>query len=135
MKKLLLVASLTFLAAACEPKTVPNAAKPETKGSNNATATHEATPNALKPGRVDPGSVPLETKMRASRGAKDGVIYTNALAALYAPEDQKDFSAYDEYGWKKEGEFKTYGPQPAGWWVYSAPYWIVWDLKNGARGE
>lgn len=133
MKKFLWCGAVLLLAA-CEPKTGPVNAAPG-KASSNATATHDAVPSAVKPGRVDPGSVPIETKMRASRGAKEGVVYTNALAAIYAPEDQKEFSAYDEYGWKKEGEFKTYGPQPAGWWVYSAPYWIVWDLKNGQRGE
>lgn len=127
-------AALAVGLAGCGPKTGSTSStgsEATNKTKIETTATHEG---AMTPGKVDPAKVPTETKMRASRGAKEGVVYQNALAAIYAPEDQKDFSAYDEYGWKKAGPYKTYGDMPAGWWVYSAPYWIVWDLKNGQRG-
>ena len=133
MKKLWMVAALFI--AACGPK-------PGTHGATNASAnktaiaatgTHEAVPGALQPGRVDPGTVPMDVKMKASRGAAEGVVYTNALAAIYAPADVKEFPAYEEFGWRKAGNYKTWGAFPAGWWVYVEPYWVVWDLKNGQR--
>ena len=135
MKKTILMGlGIAAMLAACGPKkTTEGATSAGATSKVSTTATHEGT--GLQPGRVDPANVPPETKIRASRGAKEGVVYQNALAAVYAPEDQKEFSAYDEYGWKNAGNYKTYGAFPAGWWVYSAPYWIVWDLKNGQRGE
>ncbi len=131
MKKLLLLAAVVTLAA-CEPKTGPVNAAPAKPGTSS---THEAVPGAPQPGRVDPQTVPLEMKLKASRGAKPSDVYTNALAAVYAPEDAKSYSPYSEYGWKNSMDYKTYGPMPAGWWVYAQPYWVVWDLKNGQRGE
>ena len=132
MKKSWMLAAL--LLAACGPKA---GSQPATSAPPKitATGTHEVAPGAVQVGRVDPGSVPMEPKLKASRGAKEGVIYTNALAAIYAPADAKEYLPYEEFGWKKAGNYKTYGAFPAGWWVYAEPYWVVWDLKNGQRGN
>jgi hypothetical protein len=117
--------------AACGPKTEPassnnNAVHNDTKG---VTASHD-----MKPGKVDPLGVPMDTKIRASRGLKNEV-YSNAIGAVFAPEDKKEHSAYSEYGWKGSMDYKTYGNFPAGWWVYSEPYWVIWELKNGKPGQ
>lgn len=126
-----LVASLLVLGlgaglAACEPKAGPAS---NTAGPGTST-TREATP---KPGRVDPPTVPTAVKMRAASG-KTGK-YSNAIAAIYAPEDEKDNSPFSEYGWRDATEsYKNVGPMPGGWWVYASPYWVIWDLKDGQRG-
>lgn len=112
---------------ACEPRSGPGPAG----NAPGTSTTREATP---KPGRVDPQTVPQVIKLRAASG-KTGK-YSNAIAAIYAPEDEKDYTAFSEYGWREALEgYKNVGPMPSGWWVYASPYWVVWDLKDGQRGQ
>lgn len=132
ISRLVAAAALTALAGftvGCESKRVPaESAKPAAAaGSSEANAEKET-------GRVDPRTVPQLVKLRAAAGKESK--YTNVKAAIYQPEDAKEYTPYSEYGWRDSLEdYEGMGPMPAGWWVYVEPYWIVWDLRDGHRNE
>ena len=125
MRKLVLALVLpaAFALAACERKTVtPEAAKAP------------ATAGEQEPGRVDPATVPQVIKLRAATGKTSK--YTNVRAAILQPEDAKEFTSFSEYGWREAMEdYEGMGPMPSGYWVYAEPYWIIWDLRDGKRGD
>jgi hypothetical protein len=79
-------------------------------------------------GRVDLRQLPPSVIDRAT-----SVGYTKPLAAIYDPADEAA-GAFQEKGFVPPGEYKDYGPLPAGYWVYVSPWWSIWDLKNGKRG-
>lgn len=123
---LALVVPAALALTACEPRSVsPQSAKaPATSGD----AAEQ------KPGRVDPSTVPQVVKLRAATGKT--AKYSNIRAAILQPEDAKEFTSFSEYGWREAmEEYEGMGPMPAGYWVYAEPYWIVWDLRDGKRGE
>jgi len=126
-QSLLLSAALLLAVTACGPK-------PASTGGSTASAPS----SGQKPGRVELSAVPQASLIKAQAGKT--ARYDNALAAAYAPADQNNYTAFSEYGWRpavtdpKSEVFLKYGPMPAGWWVYSAPYWVVWNLKNGKPG-
>ena len=88
-------------------------------------------PQSAGRGRVDPETVPWETRLKAANGWNG--TYRNLLAVVHAPEDRASYSPFSEYGWKDAQPYKEYGLQPAGWWVYVEPYWFVFDTRNGDR--
>lgn len=92
-----------------------------------------ATPDPAAPGkgRVEAATVPEETMMKAANGWHG--VYKNLLVVLHAPEDEVQFTQFSEFGWKDAFPYKEYGAQPAGWWVYVAPYWFVWDTRDGQK--
>lgn len=104
-------------------------------GPGAAVSSDGAIPPAapgVRPGLVDPGSLPDVVMLRAASGRD--AKYTNALAAIHDPEDAKSHSKHSEYGWRDTTSYKTYGQVPAGFWVYVEPYWVVWNLKDGKTG-
>jgi hypothetical protein len=122
VKRLLVVPVLAMLAAGC-PK----------QDGGGTTATPVPSPGAVEAGkgRVDPETVPSETMLKAANGWHG--VYKNLLAVIHAPEDKASFSQFSEFGWKDAFPYKEYGAQPAGWWVYVAPYWFVWDTRDGQK--
>jgi hypothetical protein len=116
-----------LLLAACGPK--PTATSAPASGAT-----------ASPPGRVELSAVPQALLITAQLGKKTNSRYDNALAAAYAPADKSSYTEFSEYGWRaavtdpKSELFLKYGPMPAGYWVYAAPYWVVWNLKNGKTG-
>ena len=98
----------------------------------SASAAPLASPTPLSPGRVDVASVPAQVLATASKGAH--ATYQNALAAVYDPDDRLKLPALHEAGWRDAGNDDRWGPMPAGFWVYSAPFWVVWDFQDGRRG-
>ena len=139
MKRVAALAAVVLAIAACGPKKSENKATGPTPVKNNSklgTAEHDPVPTpAVKPGRVDPAAVPMDVKLRASHGKDTKDVYVNAVAAIYDPDDVKEFTAFDEYGYRNAIDYKTYGNIPAGYWVYASPYWVVWQLKNGKPGN
>jgi hypothetical protein len=61
--------------------------------------------------------------------------YKNLQIVIFDPEDEAQFTQFSEFGWKDAYAYKDYGGMPAGWWVYVAPYWFVWDTRDGQREE
>lgn len=124
MKRLLVLPALAILVGGC-PKQEAAVTAP----------TPVPAPTAVEAGkgRVKAETVPSETMLKAANGWHG--TYKNLLAVIHAPEDQASYSQFSEFGWKDAFAYKQYGAQPAGWWVYVAPYWFVWDTRDGQREE
>jgi len=122
MKRFLVVTVLAALVAGC-PKT----------DTGVTTATPIPTPAAVEKGkgRVESSTVPGETMMKAANGWHG--VYKNLIGVIHAPEDQVEWTQFSEFGWKDTLPYKEYGAQPAGWWVYVAPYWFIWDTRDGQK--
>lgn len=103
---------------------------PKQEAVTTATPIPSATPEP-KRGVVDVSVVPKETMLKAANGWHG--TYKNLLTVLYDPEDEKQFTQFSEFGWKDPFPYKEYGAMPAGWWVYVAPFWFVWDTRDGQR--
>ena len=114
-------AALLLLLPACAPRATPVSSAPPA-------AVREAAR-----GKVVLSSVPDEKKLRAANGWNGS--YRNLLLVLHVPEDEASYSAFSEYGYREATQYRTFGAVPAGWWVYVAPYWFVWDVRDGQRGE
>jgi len=123
-RALLLVASLALFGCPKQQTAAPAAAKP--------------CGPAAHPNRVDYAKVPAPVQVKAAAGAESK--YSNGIAAFHAPEDAKQYSPFSEFGWRdaitdpSSPDFQKFGPMPAGFWVYSQPYWVVWNLKDGKSG-
>lgn len=55
--------------------------------------------------------------------------YARLLRRLKAPEDQRTYSEYREFGFYQSCSWAGQTNIPAGYWVYVAPYWYVWEQR------
>jgi len=52
--------------------------------------------------------------------------YVRLLRRLKAPQDRQSYSDFRDYGYYQACDWNGYTNIPAGYWVYSFPYWYVW---------
>ncbi|MBT9311588.1 hypothetical protein [Leptothoe kymatousa] len=55
--------------------------------------------------------------------------YSSLLQVIYCPGDESTYGSFDDYGYWGGGPWcGDYGK--AGFWVYSAPNWYVWEVDS-----
>lgn len=52
--------------------------------------------------------------------------YVKLLRRLKAPQDRQSYSDFRDYGYYQACDWNGFTNIPAGYWVYSYPYWYVW---------
>ncbi len=56
--------------------------------------------------------------------------YTDLVYVLKVPEDKPKYGDFSDYGWWGGGSWAGVSDNPAGYWVYVAPLWLVFKGKN-----
>jgi len=59
--------------------------------------------------------------------------YTRLLRRFKAPQDRQSYTEFRDYGFYQACDWAGHTGIPAGYWVYSYPYWYVW--KDQANKE
>jgi HEAT repeat protein len=60
-----------------------------------------------------------------------GDKYQRLLRRIRVPQDQKEFSDFNDYGYWDGTEWAGFTDLPMGYWVYLYPYWYIWEeLKD-----
>lgn len=78
----------------------------------------------------------LTTEMAAaSCSPTQGGKYYHQIAKLFVPDDEASYSDCHDYGFWSKGSYKGHHGIPAGYWVYSAPYWYVFAEKSSDRRD
>jgi hypothetical protein len=72
----------------------------------------------------------VELDPRASGEGK----YLVLLHVVKAPDDEKTYGAYYDYGFSEEYSYAGFDNLTPGYWVYMAPYWYVWAATSDNVG-
>ena len=72
-------------------------------------------------------NVALAQENNAPEKASVNGTYSTLLRVIRAPNDQKIFGEFYEYGYSAEPEYAGTKDIPPGYWVYVAPNWYVWQ--------
>ncbi|GEM_PF-480263 len=57
--------------------------------------------------------------------------YSRLLKTVYAPNDRYSFRDLYEWGYRTISSYKESYNLPRGYWVYSFPYWYIWESESG----
>jgi hypothetical protein len=56
--------------------------------------------------------------------------YSDLIYVLKVPEDKASYGEFNDYGWWGGGAWAGVKDNPAGYWVYVDPYWLVFKTKK-----
>ncbi|MFH1421980.1 MAG: hypothetical protein ABIH42_04620 [Planctomycetota bacterium] len=59
--------------------------------------------------------------------------YIEPFYVLNAPEDSAKYGEFNDYGYWGGGTWLDVPNNPAGYWVYVKPYWIVFKKSSAPR--
>jgi len=60
--------------------------------------------------------------------------YRMLLRQIKVDKDVETYQQFKDLGFRDQREYAGHKDLPAGWWVYSAPYWYIWrDLTSVQR--
>lgn len=60
--------------------------------------------------------------------------YLVLLHVIKAPDDEKTYGAFYDYGFSEEYSYAGFDNLTPGYWVYMAPYWYVWAATSDNVG-
>ncbi|MBN1573768.1 MAG: hypothetical protein JW984_11285 [Deltaproteobacteria bacterium] len=58
--------------------------------------------------------------------------YNRLLKTIYAPNDKNSFRDLYEWGYRTVSSYRGNYNLPRGYWVYSFPYWYIWESESGS---
>ena len=56
--------------------------------------------------------------------------YGKLLRRIKVADDAKAYGDYHDFGYYKATSYKSFKDLPAGYWVYAAPYWYIFDKPS-----
>ncbi len=72
-------------------------------------------------------SAVVEAKLEAPKGADASGKYRKLLKVIHAIDDKARRGGFYDGGFERKPEYKGVRDIPAGYWVYLAPTWYVWE--------
>jgi hypothetical protein len=61
--------------------------------------------------------------------------YSRLIRRLKAPDDQRTYSEFRDYGFYQACMWGGHTSVPAGYWVYVYPYWYIWSERQEQKIE
>jgi hypothetical protein len=59
--------------------------------------------------------------------------YDKLLRRIRVPQDQKQYTEFNDYGYYDGTEWAGFTDLPPGYWVYVYPYWYIWGEVKGGK--
>ncbi len=88
----------------------------------------EAVFNALL--AIDPE---VKALLQAIPKKAHGDKYQKLLRRIRVPQDQKEYTDFNDYGFYEGTEWAGFTDLPQGYWVYVYPYWYIWGEVKGGK--
>lgn len=61
--------------------------------------------------------------------------YAKLLKVVAVPKDEQQYGSFNDWGHWNGSSHAGFDNLPAGYWVYVAPHWFIWEVQNQGQGN